>query len=92
MGDLLEFVMEIVFEIVLSPTFDAKHDRTNWIWLVLSVLANGVLIAVGSFTIFAGWGGRSLWLIGIGAVLVGGFGVMLGRVIWRFLKRKRQIE
>lgn len=89
MADLLEFVMEILFEIVLSPTFDAKHDRTNWIWLVLSVLANGVLITVGSFTIFAGWGGRKFLLIAIGAVLVGGFGVMLGRVIWRFLKRKR---
>lgn len=89
MADLLEFVMEILFEIVLSPTFDAKHDRTNWTWLGLSVLANGVLIAVGSFTIFSGWGGRSILLIAIGIVLVGGFGVLLGRVIWRFLKRKR---
>lgn len=89
MADLLEFVMEILFEIVLSPTFDAKHDRTNWVWLVLSVLANGVLITVGGFAIFAGWGGRALLLIAIGAVLVGGFSVLLGRVIWRFLKRKR---
>lgn len=89
MADLLEFVMEIIFEIVLSPTFDAKHDRTNWIWLVLSVLANGVLIAVGGFAIFAGWSGRAFLLIALGAVLVGGFGVMLVRVIWRFLKRKR---
>lgn len=89
MADLLEFVMEILFEIVLSPTFDSKHDRTNWVWLVLSVLANGVLITVGGFAIFAGWGGRALLLIAIGAVLVGGFSVLLGRVIWRFLKRKR---
>jgi ABC-type multidrug transport system fused ATPase/permease subunit len=89
MADLLEFVIEIIFEIVLSPTFDAKRDRTNWTWLVLSILANGVLITVGVFAIFAGWGGRVSWLIALGVALIGVFAVILGRVIWRFLKRKR---
>ncbi|WP_125705491.1 hypothetical protein [Lacticaseibacillus daqingensis] len=95
MAELLGCLLEPLLGLLIAPHFDARYPRRSAVQLVVALLVNGTLAAMGGWLISQGFAPHDGWALGLGGLLLVLFGGLCCRLAWRYaqmwqLRRKSQ--